>query len=67
VLDKLLVDAAADAGAEVREGFSVDEVILEAGQVTGIRGYGAGGRTVTERARIVIGADGRNSRGYVPG
>ena len=31
VLDKLLVDAAADAGAEVREGFSVDEILVEDG------------------------------------
>ena len=61
VLDKLLVDAASDAGADVREGFSVDEVILEDGRVTGIRGHGEGGQTVTEHATVVIGADGRNS------
>jgi flavin-dependent dehydrogenase len=62
VLDKILVDAAADAGAEVRERFSVDEVLIDDGnRVTGIRGREAGGRPVTERARIVIGADGRNS------
>src|ERR1041385_493685 len=28
VLDKILVDAAAAAGAEVREGFTVDEVVI---------------------------------------
>ena len=61
VLDKILVDAAAAAGAEVREGFTVDEVIVEDGAVVGIRGHGAGGTSVVERARIVIGADGRNS------
>jgi 2-polyprenyl-6-methoxyphenol hydroxylase-like FAD-dependent oxidoreductase len=61
VFDKLLVDAAAEAGAEVREGFSVDEVLFDDGQVAGIRGRDAGGRTVTERARIVIGADGLHS------
>ena len=60
VLDKLLVDAAAEAGAEVREGFAVEEIVLEDGRVAGIRGRGAGG-SVTERARVVVGADGHNS------
>jgi flavin-dependent dehydrogenase len=31
VLDKLLVDAAAEAGAEVREGFTVQEVVATTG------------------------------------
>src|SRR4051794_26118744 len=57
VLDKILVDAARAAGAEVREDCHVDEVIVENGRVAGVR---VGGRV--ERARIVIGADGRNSR-----
>jgi flavin-dependent dehydrogenase len=61
VLDKLLVDAASEAGAEVREGFTVQEIVLEDGRVTGVRGRGAGGRTVTEHARVVVGADGRHS------
>jgi 2-polyprenyl-6-methoxyphenol hydroxylase-like FAD-dependent oxidoreductase len=61
VLDTILVHAAADAGVEVREGFSVDEVLVEDGTVVGVRGREAGGRRVTERARIVVGADGRNS------
>ncbi|HEX2507100.1 MAG TPA: NAD(P)/FAD-dependent oxidoreductase [Miltoncostaeaceae bacterium] len=62
LLDQILVEAAAEAGAEVRERFSVSEVLTEAGRVTGIRGRAAGGATVTERARIVIGADGMRSR-----
>jgi flavin-dependent dehydrogenase len=62
VLDKILVDAAADAGAEVRERFTVDQVVVENGEVVGIRGHGEDGRQVTERARVVIGADGRNSQ-----
>ncbi len=62
VLDKILVHAAADAGAEVREGFTVEEVVVQAGSVVGIRGHGESGRSVFERARVVIGADGRNSR-----
>jgi 2-polyprenyl-6-methoxyphenol hydroxylase-like FAD-dependent oxidoreductase len=61
VLDKILVDAAAAAGAEVREGFSVEEVLVEDGVVVGIRGHDAGGSSVVERGRIVIGADGRSS------
>jgi len=55
------VDAAAAAGAEVRERFSVDEVVIEDGNVVGIKGHGAGGAPVVERDRVVIGADGRNS------
>lgn len=62
VLDKILVDAASAAGVEVREGFSVDEVLVEDGVVVGITGHGEGGRTVTERAQVVVGADGRSSR-----
>src|SRR5205085_10797360 len=45
----------------VREGFTVDEVVIENGTVTGIRGRGTDGASVAEHARVVIGADGRNS------
>ena len=61
VLDKLLVDAAAESGVEVREGFVVDEIVMDGGRVSGIRGRGPDGRTVTEQARVVIGADGLHS------
>ena len=61
-LDKILVDAAAASGADVREGFHVDEYIADGGAVVGVRGRGADGRQVEERATITIGADGRNSR-----
>jgi flavin-dependent dehydrogenase len=62
VLDKILVDAAADAGAEVREKFNVHELVTdEDGRVTGIRGGDAGGASVTEQAAVVVGADGRYS------
>jgi flavin-dependent dehydrogenase len=43
VLDKVLVDGAAAAGAEVREGFGVDELVIEDGRVVGIRGRSSGG------------------------
>lgn len=62
VLDKILVDAAAAAGVEVRERYTVEDVVIDDGVVIGIRGHGDGGPTGFERARIVIGADGRNSR-----
>ena len=61
VLDKILVDAASNAGAEIREAFTVEEIVMEGGRVTGIRGHERGGASVTERARFVIGADGRHS------
>lgn len=62
VLDKTLAAAAGAAGAEVRERFTVENVVVEDGTVVGIRGRGPDGRTVTERARLVIGADGTRSR-----
>jgi len=61
VLDDLLVEAAVAAGAELREGFVVDELVFEEGAVAGIRGRAGRGTTVTERAPVVIGADGRHS------
>jgi 2-polyprenyl-6-methoxyphenol hydroxylase-like FAD-dependent oxidoreductase len=56
VLDKILVDAAAEAGAEVREAYPVDGLATEGDRVVGIHSRGR-----TERARIVIGADGLGS------
>ena len=61
VLDKLLVEAASAAGAEVRERFVVENLVMDGARVVGVRGHSKGGRTVTERAAVVIGADGRNS------
>jgi 2-polyprenyl-6-methoxyphenol hydroxylase-like FAD-dependent oxidoreductase len=62
ILDKILVDAALQAGAEVRERFTVDEIVVEDGAVVGVRGHDEGGSSVVERARVVIAADGRNSQ-----
>ncbi len=61
VLDKILVDAAVRAGAEVRENCLVDEILMEADCVTGIRSRTKGGVHATDKARIVVGADGKNS------
>jgi 2-polyprenyl-6-methoxyphenol hydroxylase-like FAD-dependent oxidoreductase len=60
VLDTLLLSAAAESGAEVREAFAVDEILFEGDRVVGIRGRHRG-QPVEERARIVIGADGIHS------
>lgn len=61
VLDKILIDAAVEAGAELREEFTAEEVLIEDGRVTGIRGRIRNGAGVTEHARFVIGADGQHS------
>jgi len=62
VLDKVLLDAAAKAGAEVREGFTVDDLVFDDDRVIGVRGHGAGGGSVTELAAVVVGADGIHSK-----
>ena len=61
VLDAILVDAAVEAGAELREGASVDGLIVEDGVVRGIRGRDQAEAMFEERARVVIGADGVHS------
>ena len=61
VLDQILIDAAVEAGAELRQGFSVKELVMDDDRVVGIRGHAQGGSLVAEKAPIVIGADGMNS------
>jgi flavin-dependent dehydrogenase len=61
VLDKLLVDAAVEAGAELREYFTVEDLRWDDDRVAGVKGHERNGKTVEERARIVIGADGVHS------
>ena len=56
-LDPMLAAAAMESGAELRDGFSVQELLWDKDQVAGIRGKYQG-TTITEKARIVIGADG---------
>ena len=60
VLDKILVDAAQEAGAEVREQTTIDSLTVEDGQVVGICGRRSG-EAFEERGRVVVGADGRES------
>jgi 2-polyprenyl-6-methoxyphenol hydroxylase-like FAD-dependent oxidoreductase len=61
VIDTLLVDAAAEAGVEVRAGCTVKELLFTDGRVTGVRGRDSNGRPFTEKAAVVIGADGMHS------
>jgi len=62
VFDTILVEAAREAGAEVREAFSCQDVVRDgSGAVIGVIGQTRDGDQVMEEARIVIGADGRNS------
>jgi 2-polyprenyl-6-methoxyphenol hydroxylase-like FAD-dependent oxidoreductase len=63
ILDRILVEAAVEAGVELRTGFAVQDYIGDGHRITGIRGRESAGRTlVTEQAAVTIGADGRNSR-----
>ena len=61
VLDSLLVDAAREAGAEVVENFTVEEVIFENGRAAGVRGRLGEDAGKEFRASFVVGADGRDS------
>jgi len=65
VLDAILVDAAREAGAEIVEGFDVDEIMTDGGRVTGVRGSERGapghGAVRAMTAPLVIGADGKHS------
>jgi flavin-dependent dehydrogenase len=61
ILDKLLVDAARTAGAEVREGTLVREVIWEGNRVAGVKATLRDGTSYEARAPLVVGADGMTS------
>jgi 2-polyprenyl-6-methoxyphenol hydroxylase-like FAD-dependent oxidoreductase len=62
VLDPVLVDAALDAGAEVRYGITVADIeVSRHGRVIGINGRDASGQRFAARGRFVIGADGLHS------
>lgn len=61
LLDTILVEAAAAAGADVRQGFTTQELLFQDGRVVGIRGRDRDGKDYSDYAQLVIGADGRNS------
>ncbi|QKV96343.1 NAD(P)/FAD-dependent oxidoreductase [Streptomyces sp. NA02950] len=60
VLDPIVRDAAIAAGATVRLDTRVTELVREHGRVTGVRVVREGAESVLH-ARLVVGADGRNS------
>ncbi|MCW2515598.1 MAG: dependent oxidoreductase [Mycobacterium sp.] len=59
--DVLLVEAARDAGADVRERCSVEQVVWRDGRAVGVR-YRTSEGEFEIHAKLVIGADGRKSR-----
>jgi 2-polyprenyl-6-methoxyphenol hydroxylase-like FAD-dependent oxidoreductase len=61
LLDLVLVEAAREAGAEIRENFRVTELLTCGDRVTGIRGSARSLPAVTDTAPLVIGADGKRS------
>ncbi|MDV3220193.1 NAD(P)/FAD-dependent oxidoreductase [Intrasporangium sp.] len=62
VLDPILVNAAAESGADLCFGVAVSDVEREAsGRVTGVLGRRRDGRGFRARARLVVGADGIRS------
>lgn len=61
VFDKLLVDAAVEAGAELVERAVAEALLSDGGRVAGVRARLPRGRELVARAKIVIGADGRHS------
>ncbi len=59
-LDRVLTEAAVLAGVELRDRFTVNELVFDGDQVVGIKGH-HGGQEYEERARVVVGADGPRS------
>lgn len=62
VLDRILVDAAAAAGAEIRYGVTVTDLRRDgAGRVIGVVGRDRSGAAVETRSWLTVGADGTKS------
>jgi flavin-dependent dehydrogenase len=61
LLDRVLVDAAVQAGAEVRYGIGVTGLLRDSGRVVGVHGRDRTGATLAVRARLTVGADGIRS------
>src|SRR5262249_33678354 len=61
ILDKLLVDAARDAGAEIQERTLVRDVIRDGERVVGVSAIDPQGTSREFRAQLVVGADGMTS------
>ncbi len=62
LLDDLLLRAAIQSGAELREGCPVEHLLFHDGRVTGVQAATPHGTRFSESARLVVGADGPASR-----
>lgn len=62
ILDRILVEAAVEAGVEFRDEAPVMSLLDDGDRVCGVRCRGSTGDPVDIRAALVIGADGTNSR-----
>ena len=62
LLDDILVRTATGVGAELREGCRVRSLLFDHDRVIGVQGLLPSGKRFTERAQLVIGADGPMSR-----
>ncbi len=62
VLDQILLDRAVECGAELRQRARVDGLLLESGTVVGAAVQQIGGEKREVRARVVVGADGKQSQ-----
>jgi 2-polyprenyl-6-methoxyphenol hydroxylase-like FAD-dependent oxidoreductase len=60
VLDSILAETAQDSGADIHMGAKVTQLLEDAGRVSGVR-VAVDGQPRDLRARLVVGADGRNS------
>jgi flavin-dependent dehydrogenase len=62
VLDQILLDRAVECGAELRTRARVDSLVVESGTVVGAVVQQIGGDKREVRARVVVGADGKQSQ-----
>lgn len=61
VLDPILAGGAVASGVEFRESCAVTDLVFEDDRVVGVRYARPGGAEATDRARLVVGADGMRS------
>jgi len=61
VLDPILAEGAVKAGVDFRESCTVNDLVFEDNRVVGVRYTTPDGAEATDRARLVVGADGMRS------
>ncbi|WP_328973725.1 NAD(P)/FAD-dependent oxidoreductase [Streptomyces sp. NBC_00239] len=61
VLDPILAEGAVAAGVDFQQGCAVNDLLWEDDRVVGVKYTTPGGAQATERARLVVGADGMRS------